>query len=136
MLLLFCIADNLCRISNNNRVVRNILCHNRASTYNHVITDGDTRKNDTVSAKPHIVTDGDRFSIDIVGNSCLGIHRVVDGIQTGLWTHQTVIADGDRSHIQHYTLEICKKVLADMDMKSVVTVERRFDKNIIIAVTK
>ena len=56
---------------------------------------------------------------------------MTDGVETGLWSHQTVITDGDRCCIQHDTLEIGEEI-----MKTIIAVKWWFDKNIIVAVAE
>lgn len=130
------IADDSGGITDDYGVIRNVFCYDGTCADYDVISDVHTRKDDAVTAEPDIVTDGDGLAAYIICYPGFGIHWMTDGVETGLWSHQTVITDGDRCCIQHDTLEIGEEIFADMDMKTIIAVKWWFDKNIIVAVAE
>lgn len=130
------IADDSGGITDDYGVIRNVFCYDGTCTDYDVISDVHTRKDDAVTTEPDIVTDGDGLAAYIICYPGFGIHWMTDGVETGLWSHQTVITDGDRCCIQHDTLEIGEEIFADMDMKTIIAVKWWFDKNIIVAVAE
>ena len=100
------IPDNSGGITDDYGVIRNVFCYDGTCTDYDVISDVHTRKDDAVTAEPDIVTDGDGLTAYIICYPGFGIHWMTDGVETGLWSHQTVITMviGAASSMTHWKL--------------------------------
>ena len=106
---------------------RNILCHHTACSDHCTVADAHSRQDDYVPSDPHVVADADGVSILQSGITLFHVQRMSGGIDAHIGSDEYIVADADVRSVQNHQVGVCKEILSDVDVVTIVAVERRND---------
>ena len=87
-------------ISYCNRVGRNVVNHNRASSYTHIVTNWDSWKDGDATANPHVIPDDNRLRPFLTSIPFYRVCAMTSSIDADIRANKTVIANGDTGFIE------------------------------------
>ena len=97
-----------------------------------IIANGDTWQDGYAAANPHVIADGDWLCPLLTGVALHWVCAVTCSIDADVRTNETVVADGDRSLIEYYEIEVGKETLAHADLLTIVAEERLVNENLVV----
>jgi hypothetical protein len=121
------------RITDGNRIGRNITGDHRPCSDGDIVANGDAWQDGDTTAYPHIVADGDGLCPFLTSIPLNGVGTVTSCVDADVGTKETIIADGDRRFIQDGEVEVGKKSPSDADLLAVVATKRLVDDEAIVA---
>ena len=127
------ILYDLAGISYSDYIVRDILCHYRASPYGDIAAYGDSGQYGHASADPHIVSYSHRFITLPTGVTLDGVRAVACSIYADIRADETVVADSHTSLVENGKVEVCEESFSDSDLLAVIAVKRLIHNDFIIS---
>lgn len=119
--------NELCRISRNNGIVRNILCHNASRTDNTVLADCHARKYCGGNSNPCVLLDMDRLGIGSA--PVFRVEVMVQGCQVHLRRYENPVLKGYSSPVHECAQLLDYNAFPNADVLSVVNIEWRHEKH-------
>ncbi len=113
--------DDFARISNSNRIIRNIFDDYAAGANDHIAAYCHTRQYMDAATDPDIIANSDRIGVFKPGISSIRVNGVSGSVKAAVGSYEHVIAEYDFARIEYDSVVIGKKVIADLDVIAIVT---------------
>lgn len=120
-------ADWFCGIAADDRAGGYIFGDHGTRSDDGVVADVDAGIDDSTAADPDIVADGDGFAEFFAGIAGNRIERMSRCVNVDTRRNHAIVADPDFADIQKHTIEIGVEVIADVDVKTIIAAEIRFN---------
>ena len=120
-------AEDPARITDGDYVIRNVLVHDAAGSDDNVTPDCDAGHDLDAGAEPDIITDFDRPCVFKPGIASREINRMTCGVEAAVGCNKYVIPECYPCSVQYCDIKVGEEIVADFNVISIVTVERRAD---------
>lgn len=101
----------------------------------YTISDSDARTNDHISAYPAIASDAHRFTpLGVSTRDRIG--RMASRVDVNTRAEERVASDTDLGHVEHDAAEVGVHAFFQVDVRTVVAVERRLDHVLVVCAQK
>src|SRR5205823_5352746 len=115
------------RVARNRHARADIPRDHAAGADHGAIANGDAGQDDGAAADPDVLADPHRAAEFEAGSSCLGVARVVGGVDLRRRSDLGAVADHDFDDVEDDAIEVEKHLVAEPDVVAVVAKERRTD---------
>lgn len=119
--------NEFCRISRNNRIVRNVLCHNASRTNDTVLADCNARKYCGCNSNSCVLLDMNRLGIGSA--PVFRVEVMVQGCQVHLWGYENPVFKGYSAPVHECAQLLDYNTFPDAYVLTVVHIEWRHEKN-------
>ena len=120
-------ADWFCGIAADDGIGGYIFGDHGTRSDDGVVADSDAGIDDSTAADPNIVADGDGFPEFFAGITGNRIERMSRSVNVDTRRNHAIVTDPDFADIQKHTIEIGVEVIADVDVKTIIAAEIRFN---------
>lgn len=124
--LLYYLLDDTARIAYGQCAFGYVLVDDAARTDDAARAYGDARQHAHLGPYPHIVAYGDGAGVFKASVALFYIEGMAGGVEATVGGYEHIVAEGHRGFVQYHAVDVGVKVLAYLDVVSVVAVERLF----------
>ena len=130
------VANHPAGVSYSQRVGGNVLCHHAAGTNYAIIANRYARQHAYLSPNPYVVANGDGLGIFKALVAQVDIEGMSGRVETAIGRNEHIVAKGYRCSVENDAVDVAEKVFADMNVVTIVAIERLFNQKLLLGAAK
>lgn len=127
---------DLCRITNSDDIIGNILNDYATGTDSYVIANRHSRKDRNTASYPTVIAYSDWLCPFLTCITFLRVGAVAGRIDADVRSYEAIITDSNVCLVEDYQIDVCMETLAHTDVLAEVTIERLMNECVFICLAE